>query len=360
MAARRVRGPRRVGGDAAAICRASVSACWNARYFAASGGHCRQFWTRDLAFSAAALVRLGERDRLLASLDWALRAWRPAGHVTTTIFPGRRPLDVHTFGIDSLPLLLHALRVAGGERLVAAHAGWLGAAIARWPAEVLDAGSGYVRDDRAFATHRDVIVTRSNATANTMVALLSATLRETGWFVDPVPSGAAERLVDRFWRDGVFVDEPELGVVAGDATLFPFWFGVVPDELGLEGALRRLDAEGLTTPLPLRYVARRDPREEDPQASWLVPNYQGTAIWSSLGAMYAALLRRADPPAAAGVLDAWAARIEADGTVWEVLDDELRPYVGRFGLFRADEAMLWASLFLEQLAPPASRSGGTP
>lgn len=356
MASRRLRGPRRYDGDAGAICRSCIDACWNQRYFAASGGHFRQFWTRDLAFSAAALVRLGEGERLLASLDWAMGVWRRHEAVTTTIFPGRRPLDVHTVGIDSLPLLLHALRVSGAERLVAAHARWLSAAVAAWPAEMLDPATGFVRDDRAFATHRDVVVTRSNATANTMAALLSGVLRETGWFPDPVPPGAADRLVDRFWRDGVFIDYPAAPVVAADATVFPFWFGVVPDDLGLAGALARLEAEGLATPLPLRYVARRDPAEEDPQASWLVPNYQGTAIWSSLGAMYVALLRRTDPPAADRALRAWATHIEAEGTLWEVLDDDLCPYVGRFGIFRADEAMLWASLFLDQLAP---RAGAT-
>jgi hypothetical protein len=349
MARRRLVGPRRFSGGAAEICRSAVGACWNGHYLAASGGHFRQFWTRDLAFSTPALVRLGERERVVASLAWALRVWGRTGSVTTTIFPGRRPLDVHTLGIDSLPLLLHALKEARADGLVSLHAAWLGPAVARWPSEVLDPVTGLVRDDRAFATHRDVVVSRSNATANTMVALLSGVLAETGWFPDPVPPGAADRLVDRFWRGGVFVDDPRTGLISGDATIFPFWFRVVPDDLGLGSALARLRAEGHAEPLPLRYVVRRDRDVEDPQARWLLPNYQGTAIWSSLGAMYIALLDRVDRPAADRVLSAWGRRIEADGTVWEVLDDDLRPYAGRFGLFRADESMLWASLFLDLL-----------
>ncbi|HVL53655.1 MAG TPA: hypothetical protein VM344_05290 [Vitreimonas sp.] len=362
MGRRRLLGPRRFAGDAAAICRSVVGACWNERFFAASGGHFRQFWTRDLAFSAAALARMGEGERLLASLDYGLRTWRRTGAVTTTIFPGRRPVDVYTTGIDSLPLLLHALRAADAGRLVAAHADWLGPAIARWPSQVLDPRTGLVRDDRAFATHRDVVVTRSNATANTMVALLSDVLRETGWFPDPVPAGSVDRLVARFWRGGVFVDDPVTGLVAGDATLFPFWLRVVPDDLGLAGALERLRAEGLADPLPLRYVARRDPSVEDPHVSWFLPDYQGTTIWSSLGAMYVELLGRVDRAAGATALGKWTRRIEADGTVWEVLDDSLRPYAGRLGLFRADEAMLWGSLFLDLLRRDRSTgiAGGTP
>ena len=57
---RRVRGHRRHPGDAATICRGVVDSCWTGAYLAASGGHFRQFWTRDLGFSAEALVALGQ------------------------------------------------------------------------------------------------------------------------------------------------------------------------------------------------------------------------------------------------------------------------------------------------------------
>lgn len=357
MVRRGLRGPRRFPGDAAAICRSVVDACWTGDYLAASGGHFRQFWTRDLAFSAEAVAALGhvQRARLAASLAWALRVWSRRGAPTTTIFPGRRPLDVHSFGVDSLPLLLHALRVLGadGDALVRRHARWLRGAVAGYVEQVVDRATGLVRPDRVYATHRDVVVTRSNATANAMVALLSAVLEETAWFPDPVPAGAAERLVDRFWRGDVFVDHPDTGVVSADATVFPFWFRLVPDSLGLAGALERLRLEGLAHPMPLRYVARPELDREDPQATWLLPDYQGSAVWTSLGAMYLALLARADPTVAAEVLARYAERIEADGTLWEVFaatpDGRLRPYVGRFGLFRSDEAMLWASLFVAPL-----------
>ena len=35
--------------------------------------------------------------------------------------------------------------------------------------------------------------------------------------------------------------------------------------------------------------------------------------------------------------------------MWEVLDAGLRPYRGRLGLWRADEAMLWGALLLDLL-----------
>jgi hypothetical protein len=343
-----------------------VDACWTGRYLAASGGHFRQFWTRDLGFSAVDLVALGQRDRLVASLTWALDAWRRAGRVTTTIFPGGRPRDVWTYGVDSLPLLLWSLRAVDGEPLLARHRGWLAAEVTRFGGLVLDPATGLVRDDRDFSTHRDTVRSRSNAYANAMVVLLDRLLRETGWFPSPIPAGAQARFVERFWRGDRFVDRADGDEVTGDATVVPFVFGIVPDSLGLASGLRAADELGLADPLPLRYAARRRPAAEDPVQRRLVPDYQGTAIWTSLGGWYLRLLGRADPPAARAVAARYRAAIERAGTLWEVYDGrargtrDLRPYRGPGGLFVSDEAMLWAALFvgpLEAEAPSTRRRG---
>jgi hypothetical protein len=353
IARRRVRGMRRFEGDAAAICRASIDACWTGQYLAASGGHFRQAWTRDLGFAAPSLVRLGQRERVHASLAWMLDAWSRRGRVTTTVFPGGRPRDIWTLGVDSVPLLVHALRTAGAGELVARHGGWLGPEIGRYGAEVVDPATGRVRDDRVFSSHRDTVRTRSNAYAATMVALLDRDLRETDWFASPVLPGAVERLVEAHWRGDRFVDRADGAEVTGDATVAPFFFEVVPDALGLGGALAAARVAGLADPLPLRYSARRDAAVEGRVQRWFVADYQGSAIWTSLGAMYLRLLQRWDVSAARPEVAAYRRMVERDGTVVEVYaggaggSPDLRPYRGRFGLFLADEAMLWAAILLE-------------
>jgi hypothetical protein len=65
--------------------------------------------------------------------------------------------------------------------------------------------------------------------------------------------------------------------------------------------------------------------------------------------MATAVALRADPPRGERWLRGHVDVIERDGTMWEVLDGDLRPYRGRFGLWRADEAMLWGALFLDLL-----------
>ena len=183
-----------------------------------------------------------------------------------------------------------------------------------------------------------------------MVLLLDRHLRETDWSVSPVPAGAVDRFVAAFWRSNRFVDRPDSDEVTGDATVVPFFFGVVPDDLGLGPALRAASEAGLTRPLPLRYAARRDPTVEDPVTRLFVPDYQGSAIWTSLGAMHLRLLQRSDPAAARAVVHDYRQLVEREGTVREVYDGgdpSLRPYRGRLGIFVADEAMLWAAILAE-------------
>lgn len=361
IAQRALRGHRRHPGTAATILPAVLERCWDGHRYAASGGHFRQFWARDFGFAAPALVRLGHGARVDASLDWALTAWSRAGRVTTTIFPGARPTDIWDYGVDSLPFVLLALRAApSGERLVARHADLLGSEVRRFAVEVLDPATGLVRADRRYSTHRDTVVTSCNSYANTMVALLERELVTTGWFPLPFAQGAADRLVDAFWQGDHFGERPngnpEADLVTGDGNVVPFWLGVAPDHLGAGAMLDALAAAGLADPLPLRYSAARAATEDKVQRVF-VPDYQGTAIWTSLGAMATEVALRVDPERGLDWLREAVAVIERDGTMWEVLDDTLRPYRGRFGLWRADEAMLWGALFLDLLRrypPPAA------
>jgi len=360
MARRAARGHVRHPGTATSILPAVIERCWDGRRYAASGGQFRQLWARDFGFAAPALVRLGHGARVDASLDWALEAWGRAGRITTTIFAGSRPADVWDYGVDSLPFVLRALRAApAGERLVAGHGRLLEAEVARYGRTVVDPATGLVRTGRRFSTHRDTVATSCNAYGNAMVALLERELVETGWFAVPFAPGSAGQLMDAFWRGNRFGEgppgSPDADLVTGDANVVPFWLGIVPDELGARPMLDALEAAGLTDPLPLRYSAAR-PTAEDRVQRVFVPDYQGTATWTSLGAMAIDVALRVDPERGARWLRGHVAVVERDGTLWEVLDDAGRPYRGRFGLWRADEAMLWAALLLDLLRRPPARA----
>jgi hypothetical protein len=358
---RQLRGHKRHAGEAATIVRACIEACWNGRTFTASPGHFDMFWTRDLSFSVPSLVRLGYRDRVLASLTYALDIWTERrSHITTTIHYFDRPGDVFEYGVDSLPLFMAALRAADATRLVERHRTWLQAEIDHFYATVVDPSTGLVRSDRKFSAHRDTVVNRSNAFGNTMVALLAKTIEETGWFSSPFErhfdGDHGRLLLEHFWAGDHFRDALGDETVSGEANIWPFYTGVIADPGLIAQSLAYLDANGFCDPYPLRYETSRRAEREVWLTRHVLPDYQGSTVWTSLGAMYIQVLRTVDPELAAEETARYVEWIERDGTFWEVMNSAGQNWVSPRWIMIGEESMLWSAIFLDalenhQLAP---------
>jgi hypothetical protein len=357
---RAVIGQKRHRGNARQIVAACIDDCWDGTHYRASPGYFRQFWTRDLCFSAPSLGRLSSahRSRTLRSLAWAIRTWRKRrSHITTTIHFFDQPVDVFDYGVDCLPLLLGALHRLEAHRLLERHRDWLQAEVVHFVDEVVDQQTGMVREDRKFSAHRDTLVNRGNAYGNSMVALLAMTLADLGW---PIPPSmvrlAAEPqriLMDSFWdARGFFVDAPGDDQPSGEGNIWPFWTGVITDQAVLRQSLTMLEKRGYANPFPLKYEVNPRPDLEPFFVRHVMPDYQGATVWTSLGSMYLQLLNAIDPMQAAPEIQRYREWIERDGTFWEVIDDETgRAYDSTF-LTQSDESMLWSAIFLDLLEHP--------
>jgi hypothetical protein len=358
-------------GAAESIIRSGIDECWDGTHYRASAGHFRQFWTRDLSFSAPALARLSpaHADRVIRSYEWAIRTWqRRRSHVTTTIHYFDQPVDVFDFGVDCLPLMLAAMRCVGAEHLLEEHRSWLEGEVRHYVEEVVDPRTGMVRGDRKYSAHRDTIVNRCNAFGNSMVALLAMPVAELGWEAPerlrPLALAPQSILLDRFWdARGFFIDSIGDDTPSGEGNIWPFWTGVITDGAVLRKALHELEERGYADPYPLKYEVARRPQLEPLFVRTFMPDYQGATVWTSLGSMYLQLLHACDPALARTEIDRYRTWIERDGTFWEVLDDETGERYHSTFMTRSDESMLWSAIFLDLLEnrdlPPATmRSGG--
>jgi len=360
-ARRGILGHKRHSGDAPRIIEACIDDCWDGTHYRASPGYFRQFWTRDLSFSAPALARLSDahRSRVLRSIAWAIRSWRKRrSHITTTIHFFGQPVDVFDYGVDCLPLLLAALHRLNAQRLLLTHRAWLGSEVAHFVDEVVDTENGLVRGDRKFSAHRDTLVNRGNAYGNSMVALLAITLRDLDWAI-PEPmrrlaDDPSHLLMANFWDErGFFVDSAGDEQPSGEGNIWPFWTGVVTDEAVLRQALAMLEKRGYADPFPLKYEVAPRPDLEPFFVRHVMPDYQGATVWTSLGSMYLQLLNAVDPVQAASGIQRYRAWIERDGTFWEVIDDETRQAYTSTLFTQSDESMLWSAIFLDLLRHPS-------
>lgn len=357
---------RRHGGTAEEIIRSCIDDCWDGTHYRASAGHFRQFWTRDLSFSAPALTRLSPEhaERVIRSYEWALRTWQRHGsHVTTTIHYFDQPVDVFDYGVDCLPLMLAGMRRVGADQLLREHRAWLEEEVRHYLDEVVDARTGMVRSDRHYSAHRDTLVNRCNAFGNSMVALLAMTLADLGWDVPgplaPLALAPESVLLDRFWdARGFFVDSIGDDHPSGEGNIWPFWTGVITDEALLRTALGVLEERGYADPYPLKYEVARRAQLEPWFVRTFMPDYQGASVWTSLGSMYLQLRHACDPASASAEIDRYRTWIERDGTFWEVIDDQTGERYWSTPLTRSDEGMLWSAIFLDLLEkadrPPAT------
>jgi hypothetical protein len=361
---RAARGCRVMAGAAEAVVEQGLDRCWTGRHLTASPSHFRTLWTRDPCFSSTSLARLGgrHRERLVASLAWALDGWeRHDSHVTTTFHAWGIPADVYDYGIDSLPLLLAALRAVGpdGDELVRAHRPWLELEIGYFVETAIDRSTGLVRDDRKFSAHRDTVTNHSTAYGNAMVALLAKTLAtKPEWNLpDPLasffPDADFGRLLrEDFWMGDRYRDSIGSDETSGEANIWPFWCGLETDHDMLAAALATLVREGYCDPYPLRYTTSSNPMREVWLVRHLLPNYQGNSVWISLGAIYVQLLRSVDPAASERETARYRSWIERDGTFWEVLNAVGHCWRGQAGLMLGEESMLWGAIFLDHLRRP--------
>ena len=347
-------------GTAAEIVRACIDDCWDGTHYRASPGYFRQFWTRDLSFTAPALARISpqHRQRVIASFAWALEVWeRRESHVTTTIHFFDQPVDVFDYGVDCLPLMVAALHRIGADELLREHRSWLEGEIRHYMDEVVDPATGLVRSDRKYSAHRDTVVNRCNAFGNSMVALLAMTVVDLGWDIpDPMaPLALAPQsiLLEHFWDErGFFRDSPGDTTPSGEGNIWPFWTGVITDPAVLRQALGTLESHGFAEPYPLKYEPIRKPDIEPLFVRTFMPDYQGATVWTSLGSMYLQLLHTILPEQAALERDRYIEWIERDGTFWEVIDDETGERYHSTPLTKSDESMLWSGIFLDLLEHP--------
>ena len=232
-------------------------------------------------------------------------------------------------------------------------AAWLQAEVDHFYEMVVDPATGLVRSDRKFSAHRDTVVNRSNAYGNTMVALLAKTIEETGWFASPFErhfeGDYGRLLLEHFWAGDHFRDALGDDTVSGEANIWPFYTGVIGDPEVIAPALALPRRQRVLRSLS---AAIRD--EPSTRAGGLAhpprpPDYQGSTVWTSLGAMYLQVLRTVDPVLAARETARYVAWIERDGTFWEVMNAQGQNWVSPRWIMIGEESMLWSAIFLDHL-----------
>ncbi len=330
-------------GKGVQIVRKIISDCWlsgNKRFFAASAGHFRQFWTRDFGISCESLIKLGYREQVIKTLTFALEKFSKSG-VATTIFPNGKPRDFPTYAIDSLAFLLRSLRIAKAKGLVERYKSFLEREARKVAGFVSESG---ILKPFHFSSLKDHSIRKSSCYDNTMLALINEELKNLK-LQNPLPKeNYPKLLIENFWNGEYFYDDlQKSNYVPGDANTIPFWLGIVRKKRMLSSSLRAVQKHGLDKPLPLRYTSRK-PSHRWIWHRYLAPGYETKCSWSHLGLIYLQLLKKAMEEEYEKVRETFFSILERDKNLFEFFLGT-RPYKSL--LYVSDEAMLWSSLLCE-------------
>lgn len=334
--------PKKYDGSAAEICQQIVKECWNNHFFQTSTGNFPQFWTRDFGWCTQSLIKLGYTLQVHATLRYALNRFKEYNSITTTITPNGKPFDFPNFAADSLPWLIHSIKVSKFPYY--SYRQFLNKEIHAFFQRVINPQTGLVNPNLHVSSIKDLAIRKSSCYDNCLVGLLANDLRELK-LDNPFEQFNYPEIIKRhFWNGQYFYDDlSKQPYVAGDANIFPFVLGLIADKQMLASAVAKIQEAGLDKPFPLKYTADKS-KVRFIWQEFLLKNYEGDSIWMHLGILYCKLLQQVDKIKAGEIKDLYTRLIERHKNYLEVFTRHGEPY--QTALYVCDRGLLWAANYL--------------
>ena len=250
--------PKKYSGNAKEISYQIIDDCWNRHYFQTSTHNFSQFWTRDFAWCLKSLIQLGYNQQGQQTLRYAMNRFKKYGKITATITPHGKPYDFPQPAIDSLPYLIHSIKIA--KFPYHSYKKFLNWQIKIFFEKFIDPLTGLVKPDLHASSIKDFALRKSSCYSNALVALLAKDLK-TMKLNNPFGKYNYPGLLKQhFWNGKFFYDDlRKKNYVAGDAQVFPFALGIIHDQEMLESAIKEIQNAELDQPLPLKYTNKKAP-----------------------------------------------------------------------------------------------------
>lgn len=333
-------------GDAREICEQIVSRLTEGDFHRTSLGHFDFFWIRDFGTVAESLVRLGHKDEVRRTLNWAMLHYMEVGHVTLCIDSRGNTFNAPARqAIDALPWLLHALVVSDYE-LRPIERSFLDAHLYRYIDKFLDPSTGDLRAGVRYAEMRDAINYDRSAYAMTMIARMSICAKKLELDFPFDAEIYRKILHEKYWNGRYFKADRSVNAWSSECGLMPFHLGIITDTDKANSTLDYIRETGYEKVYPLQYCKQDDEFDHRfGMGKWLMPEYQGTSIWTWHGTFYLHVLKEYKRPEYAEEYAKFEKLILRHRTFPELLNADGTWY--KVPIYSGDPGMIWAALFLD-------------
>jgi len=336
---------KKYSGKAREICQQIVKDCWNDHFFQTSNNNFNQFWTRDFGWCCKSLLQLGYQKEVHQTLRYALNRFQKYHQITTTITPGGRPYNFPIAAVDTLPYLIHSIKIS--QFPYYSFKSFLNHHIKLFYQQFIDPVTGLVKPNLHPSSMKDFSVRKSSCYDNTLAALLAKDLKDMRLDNPFQKYDYPQLLKQHFWNGTYFYDDiTKQEYVAGDANVFPFALGIIQDKEMLESALKSIQEAELDHPLPLKYTQKTAPVKFIWQELFF-KGYELDAVWTHMGPLYIQLLKKIDLEKAKQHKQAYTDMIERYQNYLEVFttqNNQVKPFQTFY--YVCDRGMLWAANYL--------------
>tara|TARA_Y100000034_G_scaffold110132_1_gene142018 strand:+ start:3230 stop:4333 length:1104 start_codon:yes stop_codon:yes gene_type:complete len=339
-------GYRKYDGNAEEICNQIVKNCWNGQFFKTGAGNFNQFWSRDFGMCCESLIKLGYKNEVRKSLNYALGIFSKQRKITTQITPDGKALNFPCYTPESIAYMVRNLRLLNDKVLIQKYITFIENEVNKAYKLSFDQDKGIIKKNKHFSEMRDHYIKKSSMYTNSMLFMLSNELNKLK-LLNPFKGYNFKKIQkDFFWTGDYFLDDLSGNVhVAGDANTFPFWTQNFTSKKMFKSCLNKIQENNLDKPWPLKYVQKDQKKKEMFLPEVFAPNYEGNTIWMHLGACFIKTIDMFDKNQAKKYLNQYKETIELNKNYMEVFNPDGTLYKTLF--YTADESMLWSSIFLE-------------
>jgi hypothetical protein len=346
--------PERLTGFAEEICATILERLWNGAMYRTGLGHFDYFWVRDFGSVTASLLKLGYRERVVATLAHVLACYERIGRVTLSLDEHGLCFDLPEDSIDALPWLFHALRLS--DVPLTKHRTFLAAELSRYEKKFLT-NDGDLQSDGGYAEMRDTVRYKRSSYAITMLALLAREARLMGF--KPTALCKTEFYVailrEKYWHSGHLRADEGSTAFSIEGALFPFHLELLSEQDLLRRTLASVSSKRLGKPFPMKYTDSPEAFRYRWWALLAMRGYAGDSIWTWHGAVYLHLLRKLGSPEYGERLTDFTRLIERHRNFPEVLSPDGSWY--RTPVYLGEEGMIWSALYLDLVAERVAQTG---
>ena len=334
-------------GSPQKICEQVIADCWNNKkeFFQTSAGHFSEFYCRDFGMCAESLVKLGHRTRVIKTLDYALNIFVKHDKITSTISPKDIPFNFPIEAADSLPFLIHAIKVSNAREIINKYWFFLDKEINHFFLNIFDQNTSLIRKDKFFSSAKDYALRPSPTYSNSLLFMLQQDLAKLKLFNPFHEYDIRSEIWRNLWTGEFFYEDlNKHHAVTGDANIFPFWCGVFSSKEIFASCFTHMQNSHLTKPFPLKYNSSRAKCSKMHLLERFAGDYERDSIFMHISMCFMDVLKKYDKKLFKEYSKTYGQIIKHHKNFLEIYNREGKPFKNFF--YITDESMIWASKYL--------------